>query len=224
MAGDYDYEPKEKPGQFIRLRDKGQSVSVRIASKPWRFPVIWKIGVQTPMDNESVGQMSAKDWFEVMKNPDFNVTETFAWVVIDREDGHARILQGTPGVYKSIKELAAGAWGNPETYDIQVTRTETPGRGYYSVTPLPNKDTITPSEMEEVGKINIPTLMPHARPTAEKQVDDVSDYIAGLKAADEAAAAKPDITIEDIPDDINLDDIPFKEDDGSVSKSPGKVL
>jgi hypothetical protein len=233
---DYDFEPKSAPSQFIRLKKKGDSTKVRIAGRPYRLPQVWKEGIKAPLDAEEVLKLTAEQWYKILASPDYSVSETFCWAVIDRADNKPRILQASQGVFKSIKEFAADEdWGDPTGYDIKIVRTEEPGRGYYGVTPLPNGKPLTETEKEEVDKLDFNELLPSARPTGEEQIDDKVDaYIeqmandsddsspkTGHDQAEETAnklrvketfkpEEKEDIVIEDISDEpINLDDIPF---------------
>lgn len=178
---DYDYEPKAKPSKFLRLKDKGQVVKVRIASKPYRNVKVWKEGIREPMSDEQAAQMDAEAWYKTLADPDSSVTENFVWAVIDREDNQPRYLQATAGIYKSIKEYAAHSdWGDPTSYDITITRTEQPGRGYYSVMPSPNKTILQTGELEKIKTLDFAKDMPNARPVSEKQIDDIDDYIANI--------------------------------------------
>lgn len=238
--GDYDFEPKQKPGKFLRLKDKGQVIKVRLASRPYRNPLVWTEGQRLPMDDKEASQLQPADWYRIMANAEQEIREAFCWVVIDRADGQARILSVAPSVYRSIQEYAKDVdWGDPTTYDITITRTEEPGRAYYSVKPAPNKTPLSDVEKSRVYDLNISKEMPCARPTSDRQVDDIDDYIMQMaghatinKHEDETPAedlddtppANPDAVIEDIGSEpINLDDIPFSEDDASVSKPAGKA-
>lgn len=216
---DYDREPKTGSSQFLRLKSKDDSVIVRVASAPWREPKVWKAGEQKPMADENAAALKEAQWAAIMGNPDFNVTEVFSWKVIDRSDGKAKIFSSTPGVYKKFKAYATmDAWGDPKNYDIQITRTEDPGPGYYDVMALPDKSELTDAELEAVENLQqMNTLLPNARPSSSPQIDDLSDEFTkpaksrvGAEKKAEEKPEEPDIVIDDIDDDpINLDDIPF---------------
>lgn len=174
---DYDYEPKAGKSLFLRLKDKDQTVVVRLASKPYREPKVWKTGVQAPMKDESVTDLTEAQWFNIFKDPEYTVTEVFHWVVIDREDGAAKIFTSTAGVYKSVKDYAQKAqWGDPTQYDLEITRTEAPGRGYYTVSPYPDKGDITGEEYVLTQEINLAERLPNARFVKDKQIDDIHEY------------------------------------------------
>lgn len=199
MASDdeYGFEPKTGKSKFLRLKEKGDSVVVRIASPAYREPIVWKLGVSKPLAQEQTAKLSQAQWAGLMRDPDYNITEAYHWLVIDRDDGQARIFSGTAGIYKSIKEYAhMEQWGNPREYDLKITRTEEPGRNYYTVTPFPNKSTITEREKQLVDALNIPTEKPNASPTNELQIDDISEWLEQQEqgGGEPPAAAPPTST------------------------------
>lgn len=213
---DYEYEPKSKPSQYLRLKTKGEEVRIRIVSKPYRTPQIWQENARAPMPDDQMSGLRAEDWYRFMGDPTYTINETYCWAVIDRSDGKARIFQATAGVYKNIKKYDQDPdWGNPKDYDIKITRTEEPGASYYAVVPLSNRDQLTMSELDDVKKLDITKMLPNARAVSERQVDNIDDYVEGLtKSSQEEAsppkAVVPDTVIEDIGDEpINIDDIPF---------------
>lgn len=220
---DYDYNPREKPSAYLRLKKQGDKVTIRLCSSPYREPVVWELGNTKPLEEDVVREFSEDKWAEIYRDPDFEVNEAFHWEVIDRDDGLAKIFSGTPGIYKSIKEYAEiEAWGDPQTYDFQIERTEDPGRAYYKVTPLPNRNEMTQREMQLLTELKFSEKKPMARKLSERQADymrpeltDPEGTIHNENAAPAAAIAQKreeDVPIYDIPDkaeDINLDDIPF---------------
>lgn len=220
--GDYDFEPRQAPSVFLSLKEKGDTVTVRLASSPYREPKVWKEGVRTPMKPDDVTKLTQKYWVAMMRDPEFNIAEVFHWVVIDRDSGQAKIFSSTAGVYKSIKKYAEmDAWGDPRTYDLQVERTENPGPGYYQVTALPNKDLLDDKQQADAAAllVQISEKLPAARKISEVQVDYIDEMDQSLDSVtppedDKPAPSEPkdDIVIEDVTDGstpINLDDIPF---------------
>lgn len=229
---DYDYDPKEKPSDYLRLKKKDDKITIRLSSAPFREVTVWAENAKAPMDDDKISLLSQRDWIAIYQNPELTVNEAFTWTVIDRADGRAKIFTGTPGIYKSIKEYAVmPAWGDPQGYDLQIERTEEPGRSYYKVTPLPNKDTLTQRDLKLVSELKFEEKKPNARALNQRQVDYIPDVpqefdrdIEGdaSRAAAEraeikrkigdmpAASTPPDVVIEDFGGDpINLDDIPF---------------
>lgn len=182
---DYDFEPKTGKSTFLKLKEKGDSIVIRLITPPYREPIIWKEGNNKPLDEEQTANLNEKQWFAFMRDPDYSINESYHWGVIDRSDGIARIFTGTTGIYKSIKEYAQmQQWGDPTRYDIEITRTEEPGRGYYKVTPYPDKSEPTDSEIEGVDNLNIADKKKNARLTSEPQLDDISEYLDHLKKKD----------------------------------------
>lgn len=227
--GDYDFEPRKADSIYLRLKAKGDKVTVRLASSPYREPKVWRVDVKPPLIPEEVVKLTERHWRGMYTDPDYNITEVFHWKVIDRDSGLAKIYTGTSSVYKSIKEYSQmEAWGDPKTYDFQIERTEDPGRNYYKVTALPNKSPLTEKQQDLLDALDMDEKLPAARSVSVKQIDyieEMGDENAG-DADDEAEAlaaqaaveaqdnsAKPskeDTVFTDIPDEpINLDDVPF---------------
>lgn len=213
---DYEFEPRSAPSIFLKLKEKGDKVLIRIASSPYREPKVWKIDVKPPLDPEKVVALTEDQWRTLYRDPDYNITEAFRWVVIDRESGLAKIFSGTAGVYKSIKKYAEmPEWGNPTEYDFMIERTEQPGPSYYAVTALPNKEELSAKEEDLVKALDLQDKLPAARKLTEVQVDHIPEmdeqpaHTPGV-ADGPTEPVKKDVVIEDIPDQpINLDDIPF---------------
>lgn len=198
--GDYDFEPKAGKSIFLRLKDKDQTINIRLASKPYREPKVWKTEPGSPpMKDEVAAELTQEQWFKIMKNPDYEIKEAFHWIVIDREDGQAKIFTATATVYKQIKEYAQKPkWGDPTKYDIEVKRTEQPGRGYYSVSPDPDKSELTANEVFDVHNLDMAEKVPNARLLSETQIDDISEFEAQYKAAGtKANATDPPLETED---------------------------
>lgn len=212
---DYDFEPRKAPSVFLSLKEQGDKVTVRLASSPYREPKVWKEGVRAPLDANEVVKLRPEQWIAMFRDPEFNITEVFHWVVIDRDSGQAKIYSATAGVYKSIKEYAEMEdWGDPQTYDLRVERTEQPGRGYYKVTALPNKEPLDDKDQANVAAllVQLNEKLPAARKISEVQVDYIDEMDQSLEAeAQITPEPKKDVVIEDIKDGepINLDDIPF---------------
>jgi hypothetical protein len=187
---DYSYEPKEKPSSYLRLKKKGDTVTIRLAGAPQRKPVIWKEGQRAPMEEDYVTRLTPEQWLAIYREPDFTVSETFLWEVIDRADGLAKVFPATSGVYKSIKEFAEmPEWGDPTTYDIKVERTEEPGRNYYKVTAIPNKEPLTQGDMARLDELKFAEKEPLARKLSDKQIDYIPDETEDTAEQESIAAS-----------------------------------
>lgn len=240
MAEGYDREPMEGAGKFLRLKSKGDQAKVRLLSLPYREPIVWPAGEgngRKPVDREAIAKYSKQDWVDILRSPEWQVQEAFYWLVIDRSDGFAKILQATGGVYKKIKKYAEmPEWGDPREFDLVIERTEEPGASYYSVEALPNKTPILHSEIEKGKEIDILKEIPTARLNSEEQIDDVSEEMEAHRSqpkqlsgtedvgerhseimndpdapkAEEPKAAQKPPAFEEVDDPpVNLDDIPF---------------
>lgn len=238
---EWDRKPKEATGVYISLKAQGESAKVRIAAAPLRFPTVWPSGEikAKPLNDDVVANFTAGQWASIMRSPDYEIRETYVLLVIDRSDGAAKIFKVSSTIYGKIRDYAKNPeWGNPTGYDITVTRTETPGKAYWDVTPSP-KSPITSNEVDRVRALNIEKLVPNALPTNVSQPDDIDEntppeplpwektlvHTPGNAATDilnlppEPGKAKvqhndpatgTDKVIDDIGDEpINLDDIPF---------------
>lgn len=211
MGNAYDHEPRSNPGMFLRLTSKDQSVQIRLASEPYREPQVWKESGEPPLEDEKTGALTEDQWARIMGDPDYRLSERYSWIVIDRDDGKARLFSGTPSVYKNIKAYAQmDEWGDPTQYDFKITRTEEPGRNYYAVIAMPNKAPITDREALAAEAIDVRTLVPNARLTTDEQIDHISDEYQGTPQTKVDKPVVPDVVITDIGDEpISLDDIPF---------------
>lgn len=213
--GDYDFDPRQAPSIFLKLKEKGDKVLIRLASSPFREPKVWKENERKPLDSELMLKLTKAQWLAMYREPEFNVTEIFHWVVWDRESSQAKIFSGTPGIYKSIKKYAEMPdWGDPIGYDFQIERTEAPGAGYYEVTGIPTKEPLEDKEQKatEAMVITLKEKLVAARKLSEAQVDYDPDKEP--EAESETSPTKndksDDIVIEDLGGEpINLDDIPF---------------
>lgn len=135
----YDAEPSTGGGLYLRLKEKGESIRIRLVSDPFRYEDVFKA-----------------------EGEDDKIIRKVAWIVIHKTlvDGkkhlEVKVFQSGPMVYGLIKDLTENPeWGDPKLYDIEVTRTEVKGR-YYSVQPLPKPmGPLSEAEAEMVVNANI---------------------------------------------------------------------
>lgn len=211
---DYGYEPKQAPSIFLRLKSKGDKVTIRVGSAPYREPKIWKTdSKEPPMDTNKMLLLSEEQWRVIYRDPQYTVSEIFHWKVIDRDSEQAKIYTGGTMIYNSIKKYAdTNGWGDPRAYDVVVERTEIPGR-YYEITPMPDKTPLTDREERLLEAVDINDKVPGARRLSETQVDHISE-MDGPKEQATPISGSPkqvdDVVIEDISGPVNLDDIPFQ--------------
>jgi hypothetical protein len=111
----YDYKPETGGGLYLRLKEKGQKVRLRLIGRPVSFKKDF---------TDEAGKTVTK--------------QNFAWAVIDRSDPKepaVRCFIAGTMVFLGIKDLALDPeWGDPDGYDLIVERTEEKNR-YYTVKP-----------------------------------------------------------------------------------------
>lgn len=128
----YGVEVPKSGGIYLRLKDKGEKVRLRLVSEPIHFQDV------LPGKGEDGGD---------------KIVNKTAWLAIHKftEGGKPTkkvvCFQSGPMVYGLVKDLAEDPdWGDPKLYDIEVTRTEEKGK-YYTV--LPKNKPIGPISEEE---------------------------------------------------------------------------
>lgn len=134
----YDAEPPKGDGLYLRLKEKGETVRLRLISDPYRFVDVLKTDFEQKILNKA------------------------AWIAIHKfvENGKPQkkvvVFQAGPMVYGLIKDLTERKdWGDPKLYDVEVTRTEQAGK-YYTVAPLPKPmGPISADEEKLVKEANI---------------------------------------------------------------------
>lgn len=134
----YDADPPRGDSIYLRLKDKGETVRIRLVSEPYRFvDVIEDKGEKKPINK--IGWIAIHKYMEGGK-PQKKVV----------------VFQGGPMIYGFVKDLAEHKeWGDPKLYDIEVTRTEQAGK-YYTVAALPKPmGPISPEEEQMVQDANL---------------------------------------------------------------------
>lgn len=228
MSDYSNHTPRQKDSVFLKLKEKGDKVVIRICGPPFREPKIYQEADNTFIDREEIASFTEDDWRKVYQDPDVTVSEVYHWPVIDRSSGRAKFYTGTGGIFNQLKDLDSNEnWGDPKAYDVEIERTESPGKYYYKVTALPNKDPLTGRDGKALQELDFAKEMPNARKLTEKQIDHLpemdpeaqsspdDDTSQDTEATEKAENKrlkdkKKDVVIEDIDDKpISLDDIPF---------------
>lgn len=233
---DWGRKPKEPTSVWLKLKAKGDKVRIRISTRPYREVQVWPSERGgNRVDQEMVNSFTPGQWVSIMRNPDWQVSEVYHLLVIDRSDGLAKIFQASSAIYGKIRAYAQDPeWGNPMGYDITIERTEKPGT-YWEITPSPNKTDLMNSERNLVDTL-VDKLPAGAIPASDPQPDDIDentpperlpwewDQAPITNTLDPQPVKTNDVVIEDIGDDpINLDDIPFNDDPSMSEKgSNGK--
>ncbi len=196
---------------FVKsLKAKGDEVEVRIATKPVYKHQHWMVGANGKKTTEPCGgEACAHCGKDVPKEEKLDKDTKFAWGVIDRADGRAKIFIAKISVAIAIKELSEmkekdgkPTWGDPMTFDIRVTRTEITGQ-YYKTVALPSTLN-TPMTKEELKLIKEAEFDLLKALEGSKKSNTLGDY--GTDADLETAPAEENV-LEDDGDDE--DKLPF---------------
>lgn len=170
-------------GTFLKLND-GDTVKVRIMSDPVYF------------DNDFKGDL----------------TPRIAWVIWNHDENKAQIWATNGATYNSIKDLVSDdEYGDPQKYDIKITRTGTMQQTRYSVRPGTARDPLSVDQIKACEAIDPIEVI--GRSQTAQHVMWLEEHREEKNKPDdseEQPAKKVDTVIEDIGDEpINLDDIPF---------------
>lgn len=154
---DYDYKPEVDGGKFLNLKKKGDSITIRIANKPISFFVHWKDKKPSICARKVDCKTCNFVYSSAEEAMDNKRKQVFAWGVIDRADGVAKIFKGGISIFQSIGEFANNPkWGDVTLYDLEITRTEISPANFYSVVPDPSSkgEELTKEEIAEVAKLD----------------------------------------------------------------------
>lgn len=173
--------PPSTGGDILKLED-GKAVKVRVVGEPCVFA------------SDYQGKPSTR----------------FALVVFNHAAKAPQILMLPKTAFGMIMDLATSEdWGDPEKYDISITRTGTGKETIYSVVPSPNKKELTKEDLEAAQAIELKSMLeklPSVRfavPLSEAD-DDFYRNNAGTQPSQ-----TQDIVVEPGDEPINLDGIPF---------------
>lgn len=173
---------KEMPSVWLKLKHKDENARIRIGAAPLREINVWpadESAARKPLDAITQNSLSEAQWVALMRSPEWRVQEQFVILVIDRTDGVAKIMRIAPSTYEKIQNLVNNPeWGDPTSYDITITRTESPGKAYWDVAPSPNKSLLVPAERALIDKLDLAKLLPSALPANVPQPDDVDENTA----------------------------------------------
>lgn len=176
---DYDYNPETDGGKFLNLKSKGDKITIRLAGKPISYFVHWIDNKPVMCEDKETCEHCLKVWGvsqaeEAIKQ---KRKQSFAWAVIDRADGVAKIYKAGIAVYRGIKQYGANPkWGDPTLYDIEIERTEVKPQ-FYTVTPDPSTlgTSITKEEKAEIAKLDALLDFTTTKDRKEEKVEEVGD-------------------------------------------------
>lgn len=159
----YGYEEVEEDalqgGKYLNLKKKGDTVLIRLTTKPKRAYCHWIIGdggknVIKPCPGDSC-EWCGKD---VPTAEKIKRDIQYGWIVLDRNDGSKpKFFKGGRSIATQILEHSQDEqWGDPTTYDIKVERTEVKPQ-YYKVTGIIKSigTPITEEEKKAIEEANI---------------------------------------------------------------------
>lgn len=199
--------------------DKGRVIQIRLVSEPRYINQHWVFntsGVKSPVNCTGEKCEYCNDSnLPNTEDPKRKVAK-WGWIVIDRQDEGVKIFTGPTQIARSIRDMSGLinmktknlVWGNPQTYDIQIERTEEPGANYYKVTGMTDgREPLTEDEKAKIAK-NPYDLSIELQ--GSKKSEHLGSYNNG--GAKELETAPEDaVNPDDIPADLGEEssDIPF---------------
>ena len=216
--GDVDKVVKQtsSQGKYLQFKkgDNGRQIQIRVASEPRYIIQHWVMGddgKNRPSTCEGVTCSYCGD--SVPSGEKLEKKSRWAWIVIDRADGQAKIFMGPNSIalrFRELSELISAKtknpiWGDPRTFDVSITYTEkSNGFGEYSVEPDP--DSRGPLTDEETKLVTDSGFNLEEELKGGKKSEHVGNYsgTAGVETAPEEG-----VTPENKGVEIEDDTIPF---------------
>lgn len=139
------------------------------------------------------------------KGDETSVSTKYGWVVWNIEQKIAQVLQLPLTAYRTIAAYASDdEYGDPQKYNIKITRTGTGPETKYEIIPSPKQidiEDIAPEALEAVKKVDLIEAI-----SSGKGVD----HVFWLKDVINKPPRKADIVLEETEENkISLDEIPF---------------
>ena len=175
----YGAGSNQKRDEFIRLQS-GSNV-VRIITKPYQYIVHkWK-----EEGDKGYGDKVRCSMFHgscpLCEQGDIPKPRWYIGV-IDRKTQSAKILDMSSAIFQAIQKLnRQEAWGDPGTYDIDITVDKNAGAtGYYTVMPMP-KTALTDSDLEVKMNFDSEALKGRCTPPKPEEVVRIMGIIRKRK-------------------------------------------
>ncbi len=135
----------------------------------------------------------------------------YSWVIFNRDTKQAQIYSAGVLVFGDLRDLEPD-WGLPTEFDIRIKRT---GSGMndtsYSVTPIKESDDLTPEQLSEVEKIDLPKAIKGKWLSAYIDDHELPEPVTDGLAA-ESPDSPPEYTAREVggqEEEIDLKDVPF---------------
>lgn len=182
------YKAPNEGGLFLKFEDS-KPVKVRITTEPYIF----------------TSEFTDKATNET------KISTKYAWGIWNYDEEKAQVLQLPVSGFRQVQELAQDPdWGDPESYDIKVMRSGQGLETKYSVTPNPNKTTLTDGAKEAIAAVDVAKAVKGV-PLSQMVDEPAKSPKAVLPQFAPPTKESDDVVIQDLDDDskVNLDDIPF---------------
>lgn len=178
---DYNYSPENDGGKFLNLKNKGDKIVIRIASKPVSYFVHWIDQKPIICPNKAECELCQKSYPATDSDQAAKEKrkQQFVWLVINREDKQAYIYKAGYSVFSQVAEYGLNPeWGDPTNYDVQITRTEIKPM-FYAVMALPSSLSVklTKQELADTAKLSelLDFTTTQNRKDSEKDEETVDD-------------------------------------------------
>lgn len=137
----------------------------------------------------------------------------YSWVVINHNNKKAQVFGAGISIYSQIADLSE-EWGEPTEFDITVRRK---GSGQfdteYSVVPVKNSTSPTKEQEAEAEKIDLINATKGKWLSDYVQDGELPEPVLSGQADPKTPQSPPEDQEEDVPDEIDLADIPFGENE-----------
>ena len=192
------YTPPSSDGGLYHKFEDGKTYTIRIASEP----IVYQTEFVSP-------------------NGETNLSTKYGWLAWNVEDKHPIILQLPVTAYKKVAAFGADDdYGDPQNYNIKITRTGTGLDTEYNVVPSPKQIPIEQVEgaenaKEELAKLDLVELVSKGKGVS--QVNWLRDLVSGKATVNKRevtdavnqAASGDKLPADDEVTDIDLSSIPF---------------
>jgi hypothetical protein len=167
------FKPRENTKDLYMRLEQGPNV-VRVLTKPHQYTCHqWKVNPADPGFGNRVG--SSRYFGADILEDKYGSKPKTRWLlyVIDRKTASVKLLDISRTIFESIKELNKDQddWGDPTTYDINISVDKNGGAsGYYKVTPK-SKKPLSPADLELKQSMDLDLLKFKTQPPTVEQMN-----------------------------------------------------